>query len=74
MKLYKVYQICSIFRLQHDEVQDFDTKRDQAPSASSEIPAELVLEGLYKSKSQDSVQFHIVLAMYEQENHQAIPD
>ena len=32
-------------RLQNDDVQDFDTRWDQAPLAASEIPTEMVLEG-----------------------------
>ena len=55
-------------RLQDDDVQDFDTRWDQALFAASEIPTEKVLEGLYKSKLQDSVQLQTVLALYEQEN------
>ena len=55
-------------RLQADDVQDFDTRWDQSLLASSEIPTEMVLEGLYKSKKQDSVQLNIVLALCEQEN------
>ena len=37
------------FRLQDDDVQDFDTRWDQAPLAAIEIPTETVLEGLCKS-------------------------
>ena len=37
-------------RLQNDEVQDFDVRWDQAPLGASEIPTEMVLGGLYKSK------------------------
>ena len=59
-----LFNIC----LHNDDVQDFDTRRDQALLAASEIPTEMVLEGLYKSKLQDSVQFQTVLALYEQEN------
>ena len=40
----------------------------QALLAASEIPTEMVLEGLYKSKLQDSVQLETPLALYEQEN------
>ena len=54
--------------LQNDDVQDSDTRWDQAPLAASEIPTEMVLHGLYKSKLQDSVQRQTVLAMYQQEN------
>ena len=50
--------------LQDDDVQDFDTRWDQALLAASEIPTEMVLEGLYKSKLQDSVQLQTVLALY----------
>ena len=34
MKPVQRYQICSVFRLQNDEVQDFDTRWDQAPLAA----------------------------------------
>ena len=34
-------------RLQNDDVQDFDTRWDQAPLAASEIPTEMVVEGLF---------------------------
>ena len=54
-------------RLKDDDVQDFDTIWDQALLAASEIPPEMVLEGLYKSKLQDSVQLQTVLALYDQE-------
>ena len=37
-------------RLQNDDFQDFDVRWDQALLATSEIPSEMVLEGLYKSK------------------------
>ena len=33
-------------RLQGDDVQDFDTRWDQALLAANEIPTEMVLEGL----------------------------
>ena len=55
-------------RLHNDDVQDFDSRWDQALSAASEIPTEMILDGLYKSKLQDSVQLQTALAMYEQEN------
>ena len=54
-------------RLQSDDVQDFDVRWDQALLAASEIPTEMILEGLYKSKLQDSVQLQTVLALYDQE-------
>ena len=54
-------------RLQNDDVQDFDTRWDQAPLSACKVPTETVLEGLYKSKLQDSVQLQTTLAMCEQE-------
>ena len=47
-------------RLQNDDVQDFDTRWDQALFTASELPTESVLEGLCKSKLQDSVQLQTV--------------
>ena len=55
-------------RLQNDDVEDFDTRWDQALLAASETPTEMVLEGSYKSKLQDCGQVLTVLALYEQEN------
>ena len=54
-------------RLQNDDVQDFDTRWDQALLSGSDIHTDMVLEGLYKSKLQDSVQLQTVLALYDQE-------
>ena len=54
-------------RLQNDDVQDFDTRWDHALLSASVVPTEKILEGLYKSKLQDSVQLQTTLAMYEQE-------
>ena len=68
LKLCKVDQIYSTYALQDDDVQDIDVRWDQALLAASEIPTEMILEGLYKSKLQDSVQLQIVLAMFEKEN------
>ena len=55
-------------RLQNDDVQDFDTRWDQALQAAGEIVTEMVLEGQYRSKLQDSVLLQTVLALCEQEN------
>ena len=54
-------------RLQNDHVQDFDVRWDQALLSASEIPTEMILEGLCKSKLQDSVLLQTVLALYDQE-------
>ena len=45
MKQYKDSQICSLL----DNVQDFDVRWDQAPLSASEIPTDVILEGLYRS-------------------------
>ena len=37
-------------RLQNDDVQDFDTRWDQAPLAASDTPTETVLEGFIQVK------------------------
>ena len=55
-------------RVHNDDVQDFDTRWDQALLSASENPAEMILEGLYKSKLKDSVHLQTALAMYEQDN------
>ena len=36
--------------LHDDDIQDLDTRWDQAPLTASDIPPENVLEGLYKVK------------------------
>ena len=54
-------------RLQNDDVQDFDVPLDQALLSASDMPSDVILEGLYKSKLQDSVQLQTVLALYDQE-------
>ena len=41
---------------QNDDVQDFDVGWGQALLSVSEMPSEVMLEGLYTSKLQDSIQ------------------
>ena len=53
--------------LQNDDVQDFDVRWDQALLSASEMPSNVILEGLYKSKLQDTVPLQTVLALYGQE-------
>ena len=48
--------------LQHDDVQDFDIRWDHALLSVSEMPSDMILEGLYKSKLENSVQLQIVMA------------
>ena len=54
------------FSLQNDDVQDFDVRWDQALSSASDVPSDVILEGLYKSKLQKSAQLQTVLALYDQ--------
>ena len=53
--------------LQNDDVQDFDVRWDHALLSVSEMPSDMILKGLYKSKLQDSAQLQTVLALYDQE-------
>ena len=55
-------------KLQSDDVQDFDVRWDQALLSVSEMTCEVILEGLSKSKLQDSAQHQTVLALYDQES------
>ena len=54
-------------RLQNDDVQDFDVRWDQSLLSASDMPSDVILKGLYKSKLQGSVQLQTVLALYDQE-------
>ena len=53
--------------LQNDDVHDFDVRWDHALLSVSEMPSDLILEGLYKSKLQKSAQLRTVMALYDQE-------
>ena len=48
-------------------MQDFDVRCDHALLSVSEMPSPAILEGLYKSKLQNSVQLRTVMALYDQE-------
>ena len=67
VKQFKVYQCCSENVYKNDDVQDFNVRWDQALISANETPTEIILEGLYTSKLQDSAQFQTVLALYDQE-------
>ena len=60
----KQYKDSTLFAvsLQNDDFQDFDVRWDHALLSVSEIPSDMILEGLYKSKLEDSVQLQIVMA------------
>ena len=53
--------------LQNDDVQDVDVRWAHAISSVSEMPSDPILEGLYKSKLQNSAQRQTVMALYDQE-------
>ena len=57
----------SSISLQIDDVQDFDVRWDHALLTVSEMPSLAILEGLCKSKLQNSVQPQTVLALYDQD-------
>ena len=65
--MYDVVIASASTRLLDKHIQDFDVRWDQALLSASEIPTEMVLEGMYKSKLQDSVQLQTVLGLYDQE-------
>ena len=67
MKQYKDSQNFLPFSLQNDDVQDFEERWDHAPLSVSEMPSDPILEGLYKSKLQNSAQLQTVLTLYDQE-------
>ena len=48
--------------LQNDDVQDFDVRWDHALISESEMLSDPILEGLYKSKLQNSAQLRPVMA------------
>ena len=56
----------SSISLQIDDVQDFDVRWDHALLTVSEMPSLAILEGLYQSTLQNSVQPQTVLALYDQ--------
>ena len=57
-------------RLENDDALDFDVRWDQGLLSASDMLSDMILEGLYKSKLQDSVHLQTVLALYDQETVQ----
>ena len=76
MKQYK-----SSVLQQNDDVQDFDVQWDQALLSASEIPTEMTMKGVFKSKLQDSVGLQCrdsepntsILSMFTTNNYQSTP-
>ena len=54
-------------RLLNDDIHDFDLRWKQAVLSTNDPPADNILEGLYKSKLQDSSQLQTVLSLYNPE-------
>ena len=61
-------------RLQSDDVQDFDVRWDQALLSASDMPSDVILGGLYKSKLQDSVWRCTIKKLFETMDRQGIHD
>ena len=66
-------------RLQNDDVQDFGVRWDEALLTASETLTEMILEGLYKSKLEDSAQPRLywlcmIKRIFETTNSRATPD
>ena len=68
MKRYKDCQTCSVYAciMTTSKISTFDGIKLYYQS-TSDMPSDVILEGLYKSKLQDSVQLQTVLALYDQE-------
>ena len=56
--------------LHGDDIQDFDTRWDQALPPTGEVHHHAILESLFVMRRRGSDQFQTVLAMYEQEINQ----
>ena len=67
MKQYKGLSDLFSIRLQHDDVQDFYVRWDQALLSASDMPSDVILEELYKSELQNFAQLRTVMALYGQE-------
>ena len=58
--------------LRDDDVQEFDTRRDEVLLSMAKIPSDDVLDSLYKLRIRESDQLKTVLELYEMETHQKI--
>ena len=58
--------------LHDDNVQEFDTRRDEVLLSMSKSPSDDILERLYKLRRRESDQLKTVLELYEMEIHQKI--
>ena len=53
--------------LHDDDIQEFDTRRDEVLLCMSKFPSDDVLESLYKLRISESVQLKNVLELYDME-------
>ena len=58
--------------LRNDDVQDFDTRWDEILLATTKIPSDDILGGLYKLRIRGSEKLKTVLELYNMEIHQKI--
>ena len=58
--------------LRHHNVQDFDTRWDEALLSMSKIPSDDILESLYKMRIRESAQLKTELELHDLEIHQKI--
>ena len=56
--------------LHDDNIQEFDTRRDEILLSMSKIPSDDVLESLNTLRIRESVQLKTVLELYDMEIHQ----
>ena len=64
-----VQRLSTLFAVsfQKDDVQDLDVRWDHALLSVSEMPSNMIREGLYKSKLDNSIQLQTVMALYDQD-------
>ena len=67
----KVLDYADLFSvvLQHDNVQEFDTRRDEVLLSMSKVPSDDVLKSLYKLRIRESAQLKTVSEVYDMEIH-----
>ena len=53
--------------LHGDDIQDFDTRWDNALQSTCYVPNDKILESLYKMRMRESDQLQTIMALYEQE-------
>ena len=56
--------------LRNDDIQEFDSKWDGILLSMTQIPSDVILEGLYKFRIRESGKIKTVLELYDLEIHQ----